>query len=701
MSWSIEFSPLVPLPVLWAVAGLALALAALLAFRRSRGAFLRALSLAAVVLAIANPTLSEEQRESLDNIAVIGVDRSMSQLLGEREAQTAAVLADLEKRLKAIPGLEIRLVDLGRDPAGGDNADGTRLFGDLGRALAGLPADRIAGIFLVTDGEVHDVPGSAAALGVDAPVHALVTGAKGEFDRRIAVLKAPRFGLVGSSAVAEVAVEEHGKAGTAAPVRLTVRREDKPDIVEMVMPGEKVEVPLAFPHAGQNVTEVEIEAAPGELTEANNRVILAAEGVRENLKVLLVSGEPHAGERTWRNLLKSDAAVDLVHFTILRPPQKQDLTPINELSLIAFPTRELFQEKLDEFDLIIFDRYQRRGILPAIYIDNIARFVEEHGGAVLLATGDEYALPGSIWDSPLAQVLPAEPTGRVVEQPFRPELTDLGRRHPVTRILAPPKGAEPGWGRWFRMVDARAPRGETLMTGAGGGPLLVLDRRGKGRVALMLSDHVWLWARGVEGGGPHTQLLRRLSHWLMKEPDLEEERLTGRAEGLKVTIERRTMADTVSPVALSGPGGEAREIVLEAAGDGLFTATIEVKVPGFYRLRQDGLDAVVLAGTRNSREMTEVVATAEPLRPVVEGSGGGSFFTASRPGATPGRDGIDMPRIAMLSGGRLMHGSSWAGVKDRNAHVTTGVTLYPLFNGFAAFAALIGLMSLAWWREGR
>ena len=156
--------------------------------------------------------------------------------------------------------------------------------------------------------------------------------------------------------------------------------------------GEKVEIPVKVDHAGPNIVEIEAEAAPGELTTVNNRAVLTVEGVRENMRVLLVSGEPHAGERTWRNMLKSDAAVDLVHFTILRPPEKQDGTPINQLSLIAFPTRELFQEKLDQFDLIIFDRYQRRGVLPLLYLENVAHYVER-GGAVLVSAGDDYASP--------------------------------------------------------------------------------------------------------------------------------------------------------------------------------------------------------------------------------------------------------------------------------------------------------------------
>ena len=172
--------------------------------------------------------------------------------------------------------------------------------------------------------------------------------------------------------------------------------------------------------AAQNI--VEIEAAPlsgGELTLVNNRAVVSIDGVRDKLRVLLVSGEPNPGERTWRNLLKSDPSVDLVHFTILRPPEKQDGTPINELSLIAFPTRELFQQKIDQFQLIIFDRYARQGVLPMIYFDNITRYVRD-GGAVLVDAGPDYASQTSIWHTPLDVVLPAEPSGSVTNEAFRP-----------------------------------------------------------------------------------------------------------------------------------------------------------------------------------------------------------------------------------------------------------------------------------------
>jgi hypothetical protein len=707
-NWSIDFSPMVPAPLFWAGAALALVLVALLLFRRSRGALLRALSLAALLLALSNPTLRQEERESLANIAIVVVDESLSQGIAGRPEQTAAIRRELESKLAGIANLQVRWVTSSRPT--GETASGTNLFADLNSALANTPPDRLAGVVMITDGQVHDVPKSALTLGFDAPVHALLTGQPDEFDRRIEVLKAPRYGIVGSTRDIEARVVETGRRGRAGErVTLKIRREGKADETRTTQIGRTVPIPMPFPHAGQNIVEIELETAPGELTPANNRVVVVAEGVRENLRVLLVSGEPHAGERVWRNLLKSDAAVDLVHFTILRPPQKQDGTPIHQLSLIAFPTRELFSEKIKDFDLIIFDRYQHRDILQLLYYENIARYVEQ-GGALLVAAGDDYAGPMSLSRTPLSVVLPATPTGRVLERPYKARLSLDGVKHPVTRGLPGAEGGEPGkeptWGRWFRQVDVSASRGRTVMSGAEDRPLLVLDRKGTGRVALMLSDHAWLWARGYDGGGPHTDLLRRLAHWLMKEPDLEEERLIASARGFKLTVERRSMEEGVPPVQVSAPGGDSSEVTLEKAGPGLWRSTVDVKVPGLYKLQTQSptgmLHAVANAGIEDAREMSEVTATDEKLKPLVEATGGGTFWT--RGGgllSSVGSSGVDLPRISMLANARVLAGSGWMGLKDREAFVTRGVKLIPMFTGFLALAALLALLALTWWREGR
>jgi hypothetical protein len=709
MNWSIDTSPLLPPPIFWGGVIVAILLIALLFFRHARGALLRAAALGTLLLALLNPTLRQEERESLGNIALVVVDESISQTIAGRPEQTAAIQRDLEAKLAAVPNLQVRIVPSSKPS--GDGANGTTLFADLNRALANTPTDRLAGVIMITDGQVHDIPKSAAALGFDAPVHTLLTGQPGEFDRRIDITKAPKYGIVGSTREIELKVVETGKRTSGGEtVNLRIRREGRLDETRRATVGRPLTVPMPFPHAGQNIVEIELELTPGELTTANNRVVVAAEGVRDNLRVLLVSGEPHAGERTWRNLLKSDAAVDLVHFTILRPPPKQDGTPTMQLSLIPFPTRELFSEKIKDFDLIIFDRYQNRdSILNLVYYDNIAKYVND-GGALLVAAGDDYSSQQSLARTPLSTVLPATPTGRLIERAFKAKLSADGLKHPVTRGLPgtdmSDAAKDPTWGRWFRQVEVTVNRGRSVMAGIDDRPLLVLDRKGKGRVALLTSDHAWLWARGFEGGGPHTDLLRRLSHWLMKEPDLEEERLIATSKGLKLTIERRSMGDSVAAVDVSAPGGVNTQSTLEKAGPGLWRTTIDVKTPGLYKLQTTSstgpLTAVAHAGIEDAREMNEVTATDEKMKPLAEATGGGVFWTrgAGLFGNTSATA-VDVPRISMLSNARVLAGSGWLGLKDREAYVTRGVKVTPMFTGLLALAALLALISLAWWREGR
>jgi hypothetical protein len=692
MSWSVEFLPFVPWPVLWGLGAAGAVLLMLLFWRSRRGAVLRFLSFALLLIAIANPHLKQEDREPLNDVLAVVVDDSQSQAIADRTKRTEAVRKSLEAKLKAFPNLDVRWVHSASTSADNER-DGTMLFTDLGQALADVPPDRLAGVIMITDGEVHDVPGSASALGFDAPVHALLTGKPGEFDRRLQVLTAPRFGIVGSAQGIEVKVTETTPGNTGL-VKLTVTHQGQAPTTRSVHIGEKVEIPVAIDHAGPNIVEIEAEAAPGELTTVNNRAVLTVEGVRENLRVLLVSGEPHAGERTWRNMLKSDASVDLVHFTILRPPEKQDGTPINQLSLIAFPTRELFQEKLDQFDLIIFDRYQRRGVLPLLYLENVARYVEK-GGAVLVSAGDDYASPLSLYRSPLGQILPAVPTGRVVEEPFKPKLTELGKKHPVTSDLPGASGDEPSWGRWFRVVDVDTRDAEVLMQGAQGKPLLVIGQRGEGRVGMLLSDHAWLWARGYEGGGPYTDLLRRIAHWLMKEPDLEEETLKATSRGQTLTIERRSIKDDIDQVTVTAPSGKEETVTLDKGERGSWAKAISVSEQGVYRVGSGKLASVVTVGNANARELAAVTATDQVLAPLLNQTGGGSFWL----GRTEA-DAGELPRLVMLRGGHVMHGDDWLGLHKRDAYHVKGVRLFPLFTGFLALGLLLGLLAATWFREG-
>jgi hypothetical protein len=584
----------------------------------------------------------------------------------------------------------VRFVEAGE--ADGET-DGTRLFSALGAALADVPPDRVAGAIIITDGRVHDIPAEAAALGFVAPVHSLITGHRGERDRRVVLVTAPRFGIVGQSQTIVYRVQDEGVRGQ--PAQVTVRRDGEVLERRLVSPGATVNASIPIPHAGPNIVEIEASPIDGELTTVNNRAVVSIDGVRDKLRVLLVSGEPHAGERTWRNLLKSDASVDLVHFTILRPPEKQDGTPINELSLIAFPTRELFQQKINEFHLIIFDRYARQGVLPIIYFDNIARYVRE-GGAVLVAAGPDYASATSLWRTPLEQILPAEPIGSTTEMPFRAQLSDPGKRHPVTRGLEGANVDPPNWSRWFRLVNTKAQSGTSVMEGPDKKPLLVLSREGDGRVGLLLSDHIWLWARGYEGGGPHLDLMRRLSHWLMKQPDLEEEALRLTVRGRDLLIERQTMADSAADVTLTMPSGQTATVTLTAGEPGLWRGAIRANELGLWRATDGKLNALINVGPANPREFAEVTSTTEALAPIANATGGDSRRLADGDTGT-----VSLPRIVAIRSSDAFHGDDWIGLKMRDASVVRGIGVLPMFAGLLGLLLLVGSLALTWAREGR
>ena len=690
MNFGLSFAPLVPPYVLWAALAVAAVVAALLFLARGRGALLRALALALIIAALANPSFTREDREPLPSVAVLVVDKSASQNFGDRAAQTAAARAELTERLKRIPGLELRTVEAGQSDG---ESDGTRLFTALAQAFADVPPEQVAGAILLTDGRVHDAPAEASALGFTAPVHALVTGHPAERDRRVVLVSAPRFGIVGQQQIVSFRIEDVGAPRGSAEVLIS--RDG--DLLERrtVRSGEQVRVQVPIPHAGPNIVEIEASPLESELTPLNNRTVVPIEGVRDKLRVLLVSGEPHAGERTWRNLLKSDANVDLVHFTILRPPEKQDGTPINELSLIAFPTRELFQQKINEFQLIIFDRYARQGVLPMIYFDNIARYVRE-GGAVLIAAGPDYASPTSLWRTPLEPLLPAEPSGQITEAAYRPELSALGRRHPVTRGLQGADETPPRWSRWFRLVDATVKQGMTVMQGPENKPVLVLAREGEGRIALLLSDQIWLWARGYEGGGPHIDLLRRLSHWLMKQPDLEEEALRMFVRGRELIVQRQTMGESVSPVTLTAPSGEKRSLTLDMSEPGIWRKSIEANELGLWRASDGKLNALVNVGPANPREFAEVTSTTEVLAPLAHETGGDSRRLATAAGAK-----VDVPRVVAVRSSDTFHGDGWIGLKMRQASVVRGVGVLPVFAGLLGLLLLLGSLAATWAREGR
>ena len=681
MTGSVIFDPLLPV---WLIAALAVLVAAGLSLALLRGlsgwAF-RALAGLVVLGALLGPAFQQEDRAPLSDIVLLVEDESASQGLADREAMTQSTADALTARLEARENTEVRRVPVPDAPENG----GTLAMTALAQAMAEEPRGRIAGVIMLSDGRIHD---AERAPDMPAPLHLLHSGREGDWDRRLTVDNAPAFAILDEEVRLTLTIEDDGAAPEGVdevPLDISIDGEEPRRF--SVPLGEEMTLPLTLPHGGRNVLQFTTPMAEGELTDRNNTALVQINGVRDRLSVLLVSGQPHPGTRTWRNLLKSDSSVDLVHFTILRPPEKQDGVPVRELSLIAFPTRELFLEKVDDFDLIIFDRYRRRGILPSIYLENIRQYVEK-GGAVLLAAGPDFAGAESIYRGPFEELVPARPTARVVEEGYRPDVTDLGERHPVTAGLERDFGAE--WGRWMRQIEVTPTGGDVVMSGAGDRPLLMLDRVGEGRVALLASDHAWLWGRGFEGGGPQLELLRRLAHWMMKEPELEEEALWAEATGQQMRVIRRSLSDEVGPVTITTPSGEVVERDLEEVSPGRFETLYDGPEIGLYRLENGEESAVIGLGPAAPVEFERTIASDAALRPVIDATNGGAKAMA---------DGV--PRIREVREGRPAAGRGWIGITPRGAYETMSVSQMALLPPWLVLLLAAGLILAGWLREGR
>ena len=694
---TLRFDPLLPVWLLAALGVLCVLVLALAGWRRARGVICRATCFALLLLWLAGPRLVQETWETLPDIALLVVDQTASMRIGDRASLAGQARAQIEAQAERLADLELQTITV---PEAG-NA-GTKLFAAIERALSGIPRGRLAGIMAITDGQVHDVPDTMAG-GVPqwgVPLHVMIPARAGETDRRLRLIEAPGFGIVGKSVTLQVAVDDLGAGRPAASATLTIRRDGEAPRTETIPVGRAYPIEVPITRAGPTVLDLSVAPLPGEISVINNRAVVEINGVRDRLRVLLVSGEPHSGERTWRRLLKADPAVDLVHFTILRPPEKDDMTPLNELALIAFPVRELFQVKLAEFDLVILDRFQNRGLLPLPYFRNIADHVR-NGGALLMSVGPEFSGPTSLATTPLATAIPVQPgANMVLDGAFRPTVTALGSRHPVTAAL---EGANdpartdsvPGWGPWYRRIAPGQVTGESVLATPDGAPLLVLERFGQGRAALLLSDQIWLWSRGHLGGGPQAELLRRVAHWLMQQPELEENALTARTEAGQLRIERRTTDEGPPPrLTITDPDGRTSTLDMTATGPGRARATIAAGAPGVWQANDGARSAFAATGAANPMELTDLRATADLLAGPARASGGGVHWLEAGAGRA------EIPALRRTDPGRDASGGSWIGLQRRRDHVVTGISAATLLPSWAALPLILGLAILAWRREG-
>ncbi|GBD56971.1 VWA domain-containing protein [Gluconobacter wancherniae] len=678
---SIDFAPALPLWILGIITAIVFLGTVYGMIRGARGLLWRGLAVLVMIAWLSGPRSVHPVMRPVPQDALLVVDHSSSMEVQDRAAIVERAAKSLTAEAERLPGLTLHRVDV----PGGDG-HGTRLFNAINQA--DIPQGRFAGAIVLTDGMDHDTPASLPARfhsadGKPLPLH-LLLGARGEeHDRRLKILSTPPYAIVGQDATVRVQVDDLG-AAAGEHATLTVRSGESTPTTKEIITGQPQDIKVTVRQPGETLLGLSVSPLSGESSDLNNSAVVRIRGVRDRLRVLLVSGVPNQGERVWRRLLKADPSVDLVHFTILRSPNTDDNTPLSDLALIPFPIRELFQEKIRSFDLIILDGFQNSNILPEEYLTNIADYVR-NGGGLLLTAGPEFVKDGTLQDTPLSQVFPAHvPENGVMVQAFRPTLTALGKTHPVTA------GLNTDWGPWYRALHTDQSHGEDLMNGPDGSPLLLLDHVQHGRVAMLLSDQLWLWSRGEGGGGPQAELLRRLSHWLMKEPELEENRLTARIEDGQLTVERHAAGQTASAQAMvTSPDGSRIPLTMRG-GNGLWHGEMTAPAGGIWTIRQDGLVAFASPVTRDALERQDLRATATVMSGLAQASGGATDWIAQ-----------NTPHLRQVEAGNVLSGSDWIGLPITHAAVSGETRTSDLVPAWFALVLALAFLALGWWREGR
>jgi hypothetical protein len=652
-----------PLAAWQALAGLGVLVAACVIAAlsvRARGAVLRACGFLLLLGILAGPMLQRETRRPLPDVAVVVVDRSQSMAIGGRAAMAAASLQDLQAQAAKIPGLDLRVVDVPTAASGG-----TDLFAALNGALADVPAAQLAGVVAITDGEVFDAP---AQVPFAAPMTGLVTAKGEETDRELRLLSAPSYGLTGKTVNVSLEVLDHGVDDAGAAADVTVTEDGNAVWAGPVAVGTPMTLAIPVNHAGPAVVAAAVAPLPGEVSAINDQAAFTLNGVARKLEVVLVSGNPNQSERSWRLLLKSDPAVELVHFTILRTPDETLDAPQEDVALVPFPVQQLFETDISKFDLIILDQFDTSGLLPPQYLGNIDSYVQ-NGGALLVQVGPEFETADSLALTPLAPVLPATPSPPgTVTQKFTPEVTALGGRDPVTAPFAGQTLAP-----WERFEAAAPTGGDVLMTGTSDHwPLLILANEESGRVAMLLSDQFWLWTRGGAHDGPAVPLLRRVVHWLLREPALEAESLNAQIADGRLTVRRQTLqAANPGDALVTAPDGTTRTLALQPQGAGGYGGAMPAAAPGVWKVTEGAMTTYAALGESNAEEFQDLAATATKLKPLAN---------VIWLGQTPHPDFLSM-------------------LQRRRATQVTGTRDIPLLPPLPAMILAVGLLAAAWWRE--
>ena len=599
------------------------------------GIIYRVLIFITLVIMISQPSLKIEKRKIEKDIITLVIDKTDSQKITDRDKKVEEVYENILNkisRFKSLDILEVRIEKgetttqfgsaeniknkkLPKKKLKNNEPNKSNILSILENNINKIPSKRLSAILILTDGQIHDINKNNLFDKYDVPLYFLLVGNKKINDKRLSIISKPEFGYLDEESEIIINLKDFLKSNEIKTKLLIEQKNSKKEI--QVVNGADTSIKINSLEPGENIIKISSKIRPNELSTINNSKIVKIAGIRKQLRVLLISGAPYNGTRVWRNFLKSDPSVELVHMTVLRPPTKNDNTPVNELSLIPFPTKELFEKKLNKFQLIIFDNFMGKNVLNPVYFQNILNFVDE-GGAILEITGPSYNTNSSLFRTEIGKILPGVPSGKVLVGEYKPQLTEIGKIHPVTKNLF---SDMKNYGSWYQMnkIDELDDESITLLSGLNNKPLLVIKKVNKGRIAQIYSKNIWLWTKtGNDDGGPYNKLIKNLAHWLMKEPSLEDSKLKVAPQiEKKLLITKNFLKEPKLleiKITITTPEGNTIEKKLKRIKNNNYSEIFEYQEEGLYVISDLNNQVFVDTTSENNLELNEIHLTDEYLQ---------------------------------------------------------------------------------------
>ncbi len=609
MPFVIGTSPILPIPILGLLLIAFIAIQVFAFLKSKKINIFHAFAFLTMLIFALNPQIIDIVKKDRPQKIIIIKDYSASMMASGRFDGINVALQNLKKQIAKNKNLEIVEGEIA------PNNQVTSFSKALEEATNNINEKDISGAILITDG-----------LGIDKseiarpyPIHQILIGSENEKDAFIELIEAPKPNKIGETTKAKIIVKTKNIDDKIARLNISMAGYAP---YQINVPTNK-EYDVEFKIQTSAITPVAIEVLPfnNEVSIANNAIITNIEGIQDRLRVLLVTGEPYEGTRAWRNLFKSDPAIDLVHFTILRSPEKEDYANEEEVSLIPFPTEELFIDKLDEFDLVVFDRFQNLVGLRDEYFQNVTRYVK-NGGALLIAFGPKDAEDKGVLSTSLNEIIPINQAPEMIDNEFYPSITEKGLHHPITQNL------DQKWGKWDRIFKTTT--NANVLMKAGENPLLIINQVENGRIALILSDKSWYWQRGFDGGGPFRELIGRTAHWLMKDPSLADKNIK-LSDGIN-NIKIEYFGDgSLQKMHILGPN---QKFEITPNDNEKFQMTRSINSPnyGLYIVAINDANGFIIHGAKGETYNDFLIASPKTIQNIASHNGGGNYFFVGKDG---------------------------------------------------------------------